>query len=66
MDVNGDLLCLMIFHTDQQVVPKPPTGIVEHRDQHFLGLLLIEHPRSRFTEDADSPVVSQVYFLGAI
>jgi hypothetical protein len=56
----------MIFDVDDEVVLEPATGVVEHRDEDLLTLLLVQSAKSGLAQHADAFIVTQVHFLGSV
>ena len=66
MYVHGYLLNLVIFDINNEVVLEPAAGVVEHRYQYPLALLLVEGAACWLAQHADSLVVAQVHLLRSV
>lgn len=61
--VDREFFHLMILYTDDQIVLKPSTRIIEHRHHYFLGLPLMKYAHIGLAHNTDPFIIGEIYFL---
>lgn len=66
MDVHRYLLDLVVLDVDDEAVLEPAAGVVEHRYQYLLALLLVQRSTRWLAQHANAFIVAKVHLLRAV